>query len=242
MMAELFGRSGGSCRGKGGSMHIADVSKGMLGANGIVGGGAPLAAGAGLTAKINGHDQVSVCFFGDGASNQGAFHEAANLAAIWQLPVVVVCENNGYAEATPANYSVSVQDIADRAKAYNMPGFTVDGQDVMAMYEAAGAAIERARAGEGPTLLEAKTYRYYGHYSGDPGGYRTEDEVNAAKSRDCIERFKRQALNANLVKESELAETDQRVAKQIDDAVEFGKTSPLPTADEVTTDVYVTYP
>src|SRR5439155_20666029 len=214
MMAELYGKATGSCRGKGGSMHIADVSKGMLGANGIVGGGAPLAVGAGLTAKINGRGQVSVCFFGDGASNQGAFHEAANLAAIWKLPVLFVCENNGYAEATPASYSVSVQDIADRAKAYNMPGFTVDGQDVMAMYEAAGAAVERARSGEGPTLLEAKTYRYYGHYSGDPGGYRTEDEINAAKSRDCIERFKRQALNAKLLSEAQLADVGKQVVKQ----------------------------
>src|SRR5438067_3707401 len=156
MMAELYGKATGSCRGKGGSMHIADVSKGMLGANGIVGGGAPLAVGAGLTAKINGSGQVAVCFFGDGASNQGAFHEAANLAAIWKLPVLFVCENNGYAEATPATYSVSVVDIAKRAEAYNIPGFVVDGQDVFAVYEATGEAVKRARNGEGPTLLEIR--------------------------------------------------------------------------------------
>ncbi len=155
MMAELYGRATGACKGKGGSMHIADVDKGMLGANGIVGGGAPLAAGAGLTAKYNKRGQVAVCFFGDGANNQGAFHEAANLAAIWKLPVIFVCENNGYAEATPVNYATSVQDIAARASAYNIPGLVVDGQDVFAVYEAAGEAVRRARAGEGDQRGEA---------------------------------------------------------------------------------------
>ena len=242
MMAELYGKSTGSCKGKGGSMHIADVSKGMLGANGIVGAGAPLAAGAGLTAKYNGHGQVSVCFFGDGASNQGAFHEAANLASIWKLPVLFVCENNGYAEATPAQYSVSVTDIADRARAYNMPGVVVDGQDVFAVYEAVGEAVRRAREGGGPSLLECKTYRYGGHYSGDPGGYRTEEEINAAKSRDCIDRFKAQVLRANLLTEDDLAAIDAKAKQEVDDSIAYAEQSPLPEVDQVTTDVYVSYP
>ena len=242
MMAELYGKATGACKGKGGSMHIADVDKGMLGANGIVGGGAPLACGAALTGKINGRGQVAVCFFGDGASNQGAFHEAANLASIWKLPVIFVCENNGYAEATPASYSVSVQDIAHRAGSYNMPGLVVDGQDVFAVYEAASEAVRRARAGEGPTLLECKTYRYLGHFSGDPGGYRTDEEIAAAKSRDCIERFKRQVLAQGLVEERELAEFDARARDSVERSIDFAKSSPLPALDEVTTDVYVSYP
>jgi len=242
MMAELYGRATGACKGKGGSMHIADVDKGMLGANGIVGAGAPLAAGAALTAKHNRRGQVAVCFFGDGASNQGTFHEAANLAAIWHLPVIFVCENNGYAEATPASYSVAVPDIAARASAYSMPGIVVDGQDVFAVYEAASAAIRRARAGEGPTLLECKTYRYYGHYSGDPGGYRTEEEINAARARDCIDRFRQEVLRRGLLTEEELSAIDRQVKTQVDEAVEYGRRSPLPTPDLVTTDVYVSYP
>ncbi len=242
MMAELYGRATGACKGKGGSMHIADVDKGMLGANGIVGGGAPLAAGAGLTAKYNKRGQVAVCFFGDGANNQGAFHEAANLAAIWKLPVIFVCENNGYAEATPVNYATSVQDIAARASAYNIPGLVVDGQDVFAVYEAAGEAVRRARAGEGPTLLECKTYRYYGHFSGDPGGYRSEEEINEAKRRDCLERFKRQVLDRGLLTQAELDEIDRRSKEAIEQAVAFAKSSPLPSPEEVTTDVYVRYP
>jgi pyruvate dehydrogenase E1 component alpha subunit len=242
MMAELYGRATGACKGKGGSMHIADVDKGMLGANGIVGGGVPLAAGAGLTAKYNKRGQVAVCFFGDGANNQGAFHEAANLAAIWKLPVIFVCENNGYAEATPVNYATSVQDIAARASAYNIPGLVVDGQDVFAVYEAAGEAVRRARAGEGPTLLECKTYRYYGHFSGDPGGYRSEEEINEAKRRDCLERFKRQVLDRGLLTQVELDEIDRRSKEAIEQAVAFAKSSPLPSPEEVTTDVYVRYP
>ena len=163
MMAELFGKATGTCKGKGGSMHIADMDKGMLGANGIVGGGPPLACGSGLTAKINTTDQVTICFFGDGASEQGTLHESLNLAAIWKLPVVFVAENNGYAESTPAHYHCSVENIADRAAAYNMPGLSIDGNDIFAVHEATSQAVVR----EGPTLLECKTYRFYGHYEGD---------------------------------------------------------------------------
>src|SRR5438132_12147866 len=162
MVAELLGREAGACRGKGGSMHIADVHKGMLGANGIVGGGFPLAAGAGLTARTNGKCQVAVCFFGDCAVNQGTFHEGLNLAGIWKLPVVFVAENNGYAESTPVTYHMSCRDIADRAAGYGMPGVTVDGLDVFAVYEAAGEAVARARRGEGPSMIECMTYSYHG--------------------------------------------------------------------------------
>jgi len=242
MMAELYGKATGSCKGKGGSMHIADVDKGMLGANGIVGGGAPLAAGAGLTAKYNGKSQVAISFFGDGASNQGALHEAMNLSSIWKLPVVFVCENNGYAEATPSQYSVSVADVSARASSYNMPGFTVDGQDVLAVYEAAGEAIARARRGEGPSLVECKTYRYFGHYSGDPGGYRTEEEINEAKRRDCILGLRTRLIERETATAAELDAIDAQAKQAVRDADEFAKSSPDPGLDTVLTDVYVSYP
>src|SRR5207253_9076862 len=187
MMAEIYGKSGGACKGKGGSMHIADVNKGMLGANGIVGGGFPLAAGAGLTAKFNGKGQVAVCFFGDGAGNQGTFHEGLNLAGIWKLPVIFVAEINGYAESTPVTYHMSCRDIADRAAGYGMPGVSVDGLDVFAVYEAAGEDISRARRGEGPSLIECKTYRYYGHFEGDAITYRTKEELASYLERDPIQ-------------------------------------------------------
>ncbi|SVB10727.1 uncharacterized protein METZ01_LOCUS163581, partial [marine metagenome] len=179
MMAEIMGRATGQCGGKGGSMHIADFSKGMLGANAIVGASIPLAVGAALTAKYKGieNESVGVSFFGDGASSQGVLHESMNLASIWKLPVIFACENNGYAEATPAWYSVSADDIASRADGYGMPGVVVDGMDVFAVYDAAGEAIARARAGEGPTFLELKTYRYHGHFhADDPKKYRKPDE------------------------------------------------------------------
>src|SRR5712691_2605988 len=172
MMAELFGKKTGTCKGKGGSMHIADLELGMLGANGIVGGGPPLACGSGLTAKVNKTDQVTICFFGDGASEQGTLHESLNLASIWKLPVIFVAENNGYAESTPAHYHCSVENIADRASGYNMPGVTLDGNDIFAVYEAAHEAVTRARAGQGPSLLECKTYRFNGHFEGDAQTYK----------------------------------------------------------------------
>src|SRR5204862_1724668 len=204
MVAELLGREAGACRGKGGSMHIADVNKGMLGANGIVGGGFPLAAGAGLTAKFNGKGQVAVCFFGDGAGNQGTFHEGLNLAGIWKLPVIFVAENNGYAESTPVTYHMSCRDIADRAAGYNMHGVTVDGLDIFAVYEAAGEAIARARRGEGPSLIECKTYRYYGHFEGDTITYRTKDELEFYRGRDPILGLRRFMIDGNIASEAEL--------------------------------------
>src|SRR3954453_20096944 len=218
MVAELMGKATGSCKGKGGSMHIADVDKGMLGANGIVGGGPPLAAGAALTAKTLGTGGVAVCFFGDGASNQGTFHESLNLAAIWKLPVVFVCENNGYAESTPFHYHCSTTDVANRASAYEMPGLVVDGLDLFAVYEASGEAIARARRGEGPTLIEAKTYRYYGHFQGDMVTYRTEAEVDRYRQRDAINLVRSHAIQHGLATEADLEAIDARTKDQLDQA------------------------
>jgi pyruvate dehydrogenase E1 component alpha subunit len=241
MVAELMGKATGVCKGKGGSMHIADVSKGMLGANGIVGGGIPLACGAALTAKTLGTGGVAVCFFGDGASNQGTFHEGLNLAAIWKLPVVFVCENNGYAEATPVSYHCSATDVATRASAYEIPGLVVDGLDLFAVYEAAGEAIARARRGEGPTLIEAKTYRYYGHFQGDMVTYRTEEEVLRYRDRDPIAGAKKYIKDHDLATEEELDAIDERVVNALDTAWESAQTAPWPAAEEALTDVYVSY-
>jgi len=241
MMAELYGKATGSCNGKGGSMHIADVTKGMLGANGIVGAGGPLACGAGLTAKVKGTDQVTICFFGDGAAEQGTMHESMNLASIWKLPVVFVCENNGFAQTTPSRYHCAAEDIADRATAYNMPGFSVDGTDLFAVYEAAGEAIARARRGEGPTLIECKAFRYYGHFQGDNLSYYTEDDKAQQKARDPIDKFAKRVLDRKLLSEAELAEIDARAKKVLDEAVQFAEQSPYPALDAILTDVYVSY-
>ena len=242
MVAELLGREAGACRGKGGSMHIADVNKGMLGANGIVGGGFPLAAGAGLTAKYNGKGQVAVCFFGDGAGNQGTFHEGLNLAGIWKLPVIFVAENNGYAESTPVTYHMSCRDIADRAAGYNMPGVTVDGLDVIAIYEAAGEAIARARRGEGPSLIECKTYRYYGHFEGDAITYRTKEEEESYRARDAIQSLRNAILKRQVATEAELDAIDAQAQNSIDLAWQYAEAAPYPAPEEALTDVYVKYP
>jgi pyruvate dehydrogenase E1 component alpha subunit len=242
MVAELLGREAGACRGKGGSMHIADVHKGMLGANGIVGGGFPLATGAGLTARYNGRGQVAVCFFGDGAANQGTFHESLNLAGIWKLPVVFVAENNGYAESTPVTYHMSCRDIAERAAGYGMPGVTVDGLDVFAVYEAAGEAIARGRRGEGPSLIECKTYRYYGHFEGDAVTYRTREEVDSFRARDPIQALRRSLVERGIASAEELDAIDKQVQERIDDAWRFAEAAPLPAPEEALTDVYVSYP
>ena len=241
MMCELYGKKNGSCKGKGGSMHIADVDKGMLGANGIVGAGGPLACGAGLTAKVKGTDQVTVCFFGDGASEQGTMHESMNLASIWKLPVVFVCENNGYAQTTPTRYHCSAADIADRATAYNMPGFIVDGTDLFAVYEAAGEAIARARRGEGPTLIECKAFRYYGHFEGDNLSYYTEEEKAGQKVRDPIDKFTKGVIERKLLSKDELAKIDARAKEVLDEAVQLAEQSPYPALEEILTDGYVSY-
>jgi TPP-dependent pyruvate/acetoin dehydrogenase alpha subunit len=239
MMAELFGRSTGVCKGKGGSMHIADLEKGVLGANGIVGAGLPLACGAALTAKLTRSGTVVVSFFGEGTANIGAFHESLNLASIWKLPVVFVCENNRYAQTTPVEYASGVPEIASRASAYAIPGVAVDGQDVLVMYEAAGEAVARARAGGGPTLLEAATYRYYGHYFGDPEErYRTREEVETYRAKDCIAHFRQRVIADRTLSEEALAAEDASVARELDEAIAFAVGSPQPGPDDLLTDVY----
>ncbi|MBH3699143.1 thiamine pyrophosphate-dependent dehydrogenase E1 component subunit alpha [Pseudomonas aeruginosa] len=243
MMAEIYGKKTGVCQGKGGSMHIADLEKGMLGANGIVGAGAPQAARAALAAKLKGSDAVAVAFFGDGGSNEGAVFEAMNLAAVWNLPCLFVAENNGYAEATAANWSVACDHIADRAAGFGMPGVTVDGFDFFAVHEAAGAAIERARAGEGPSLIEVKLTRYYGHFEGDAQTYRDPDEVkHYRETRDCLKQFRERTCHAGLLSASDLDAIDAEVEARIEDAVQRAKNDPKPEPDDLLRDVYVSYP
>lgn len=242
MMAEVYGKANGACKGKGGSMHIADVDKGMLGANGIVGAGGPLACGPGLMAKTLGTDQVTVCFFGDGAAEQGTMHEAMNLACCWTLPLVFVCENNGYAESTPCGYHCAAKNISDRGVAYDMPGVTVDGTDLFAIYETAEEAIDRARRGEGPSLIECRGFRYYGHFEGDAILYMTEEEKERNHARDPINNFKKRGLERRLLSEAQIAEVDTRVAAIIKEAVKFAEESAWPDSEEVFTDVYVNYP
>ncbi len=242
MMAEIYGKSTGICHGKGGSMHIADMSKGMLGANGIVGGGPPLVCGVGLKAKVTKTDQVGVSFTGDGGSNQGTFLESLNLAASWHLPCVFVVENNGYAESTSSNYHQSGIDVAKRADGFGLPGITVDGFDFFAVHEAAGEAISRARNGGGPTLLECKVMRYFGHFEGDQQTYRGDGEVEALRrDRDCLNAFRRRVTEAGIVEAEELTEIDEATARLMDEAVREAKAAPDPTPADVLTDVYVRY-
>jgi TPP-dependent pyruvate/acetoin dehydrogenase alpha subunit len=241
MAAELMGRQTGICKGKGGSMHVADVERGMLGANGIVGGGFPLACGAALTAKIHGTDAVTICFFGDGAANQGTFHESVNLAAIWKLPVVFVCENNGYAEATTFAYHCSVSDIATRAQGYDIPGVIVDGLDALAMFAAAGEAIDRARRGDGPTLIEAKTYRFYGHEEGDAATYRTAEEVEAHRARDPLTTLAAHLTGNGIATEADIERMAAAATATVDAAYAAGAAAPWPDPAETLDDVYVSY-
>ena len=240
MMAELYGKITGTNRGKGGSMHITDVRAGMLGVNPIVGMGATHAVGAALSAKVRHTSQVAVAFFGEGAASFGALHEAMNLAAIWKLPVVFVCENNRYSQSTPVEYAVAATNIADRAAAYRMPGVTVDGQDVIAVCTAAVEAVQRARSGAGPSLIECQTYRYYGHHQGDDTRrYRTKEEEDAARERDCIKHFREQVLGDGSLDAEELDAIDKKNKEKIDLAVIFAEQSPLPQPAELYTDVYV---
>jgi TPP-dependent pyruvate/acetoin dehydrogenase alpha subunit len=242
MMAELLGKSTGTNKGKGGTMHIADINKGMLGANGIVGSNIPVATGVGLSAKVRGTDQVSVVFFGDGASNQGTLHEAMNLAGIWKLPVIFVCENNRYAEATPYEYSVAGASIAARAEGYDMPAIVADGQSVLEMFEISGEAVKRARAGEGPTFIEAQTYRYHGHFGADdPLTYRTQEEEDYYEARDCIATMGAYLLENDLATQEELDAVDQQALSDVADAIKFADESPFPDDSELMTDVYISY-
>ena len=242
MMAEIYGKETGLCGGKGGSMHIADLSKGMMGANGIVGGGPPLVCGAALAAKKLGTGGIAVAFFGDGASNQGTTMESLNLASVWNLPCVFVVENNGYAEATSSKYSVACDDAADRAGAFNMPGVVVDGHDFFAVYEAAGEAVKRAREDSAPTLIEVKINRYYGHFEGDAQTYRGKDEVKIIReTKDCLDKFRAKVTSAKLLDNSELNAIDSDVAEIIDNAVDRAKAASKPPVAELLTDVYISY-
>ena len=240
MMAEIYGKKTGCCKGKGGSMHIADFSVGMLGANGVVGGGYNLAAGAALAQKMQGRKDVSVVFFGDGASNRGTFHEAANMASVWKLPLLFVCEMNEYASTTPYLTATSVADISRRAYGYDMPAAIVNGNDVFSVYEAAKQLIEYIRAGNGPAFLECKTYRVKGHFVGDPEKYRTRDEVqkNVAE-RDPIEFFEKKILDAGLYTQSDMEAVQAKVDTMIAGALKFAQESPEPDASELLADLYV---
>jgi pyruvate dehydrogenase E1 component alpha subunit len=232
----------GSCRGKGGSMHIADLSKGMMGANGILGAGAPLVCGAALAAKYRGDGAVAICFVGDGASNQGTFLESLNLAAVWNLPAIFVVENNGYAESTSRDYAVAVDSYVDRAAGFGLPGVTVDGLDFFAVYEAAGEIIKRAREGGGPALLECKMIRMYGHFEGDQQTYRAKGELEDIRAnKDCIKMFSQRVTEAGVISRGELDAIDREVVAEIQQAVASAKAAPLPTAADLTTDVYVSY-
>jgi TPP-dependent pyruvate/acetoin dehydrogenase alpha subunit len=238
MMAELLGRATGYSGGKGGSMHIADMDKHMLGANGIVGGGMGLATGAALTAKLQNTGSVAICFFGDGALEQGILHETTNLSAIWKLPVVFVCENNQYAMSARSDWSVAGGDPAKRAAGYGIPGTTVDGMDLFAVNAAAGAYVDRARRGDGPAYLVCDTYRYHGHHAGDPLNYREKEEVERWRLQDPIERVKREAVARGAIRPDEIESLEHQIEQQIEEAVEFAKNSPDPTPDQLMTDIY----
>jgi pyruvate dehydrogenase E1 component alpha subunit len=239
MMAELYGRATGYCRGKGGSMHIADLDLGILGANGIVGAGIPIAAGAALAFAMRGEPRVAVAFFGDGASNTGAFHEGLNLAAVWKLPCVFVCENNEYAESTPRRIHQPVAEIAVRAQAYAMPGVVCDGMDFFAVHAAVGEAVRRARTGQGPTLVEAKTYRFLGHHMGDPGtAYRTRDEVEQYRQRDPLRLFREQVRRQGWLSADALAAVEREVEAELAEAVRFARQSPPPPVEWALEDIF----
>jgi pyruvate dehydrogenase E1 component alpha subunit len=241
MMAELLGRRTGYCKGKGGSMHIADFEGGNLGANGIVGGGFPIAAGAGISIQNRGTDQVVACFFGDGASNQGTFHESLNLAALWKLPVLFVCENNLYALSTPLRESAGLPEISERARAYGIPGVRVDGNDILAVYDAAREAIRRARAGEGPTLIDCLTYRFFGHFTGDPGRgatYRSKEEMEQWLERCPIRKLRQHLTDSRAMSDATEREIMARAQAAIEAAVAFAESSPWPSPDEALEDVF----
>ncbi len=240
MMAEIFGKETGLCKGKGGSMHIADIDKGMLGANGMVGGGFPIAVGAGLRNKYLKTKDVAICFFGDGAANEGTFHEGINMASIWNLPVVFVCENNGFAESTSVKYASGSKTIAERSVAYGIPGVRVEGKDLVAVYEAAGEAIDRARRGEGPTLLECVTYRNYGHFEGDEQKYKAkEGEEKDYATIDNIVEFRKVAIENKWLSEKVANNIEAQSIKDTEDAVTFARKSSVPKPEALYEDVSI---
>ncbi len=237
-MAELMGKQTGFCKGRGGSMHIADLKKGNLGANAIVGGGIPIAVGGALAAKLKGTDNVAVSFFGDGASNQGTFHESINLASVWKLPAIFVCENNSFAISVPVETSTSVKDISVRSKGYDIPGVTVDGNDVLAIYDAMEKALKRAKAGKGPTLIECKTYRWKGHWTGDPEVYRTREQVAEWMEKCPIKRLRKYMIDEKISTEKELDDIEAKAQADVDEATQFAIDSPEPDPAHVLDDVF----
>mgnify|MGYP002529054979 CR=1 FL=1 len=240
MMAEIMGKATGQCGGKGGSMHIADFSVGMLGANGIAGAGMPIATGAALAAQMDGNGGVAACFFGDGASNAGTFHTSLNLASVWKLPVIFVCENNGWAVSVPASYGLSVEDVAVRGSSYNIPGVTVDGIDVLAVYEATQEAVRRARSGEGPTLLECKTHRWRIHSEqrGNPEDPRPQEAKDQGPQHDPIAEFARRLTEQGVMSQALLQQIHQEVEDAVGEAIEFAKNSPFPKPEDALSDVF----
>jgi len=238
MMAELFAKKTGYCKGKGGSMHIADFSIGIVGATGIVGSGIPVATGVALACKMRRSGQVVACFFGDGASNTGAFHEGLNLASVWDLPVIFVCENNQYAESTPQREHQKIKDVSIRAISYGIPGLNVDGNDVVAVFNAARKAVERAREGEGPTLIECKTYRWMGHYIGDPAYYRSKGEVEGWKEKCPIKRLRKRLVEEKVLSEDETAQIEEDVKAKIKKAISFAENSPDPLPEDALKDIF----
>ena len=240
MTAELFGKKTGYCKGKGGSMHIADFSIGILGANGVVAGGLPIITGAGLSINMRKTDQVAVCFFGDGAANRGPVHEAMNMASIWKLPVLFVVENNMWASTTPLNHSCSVQDLCSRAAGYNIPGEKVDGNDILAVRKTTAEAVARARAGEGPTFIENKTYRIKGHFEGDPQKYRTKEEIKSWQDeKDPINRFSRVLFQKRYLSRKLVDRILAEVQSELNEAVTFAEDSPFPEPEDALTDLYI---
>jgi len=238
MMAELAARSTGYCGGKGGSLHMTDFDLGILGANGIVAGGIPMAVGAALAFQMRRETRVALSFFGDGAVNEGSFHEAANLAGLWKLPIIFLCENNLYGEGTPQEKQAPVKDLSIRAAGYAFPGVIVDGNDVVAVYEATKEAVGRARAGEGPTFIEGKTYRHRGHYEGDPMVYRSDDEMAAWKERDPVAWLRKRLLDNGTATQAEISAVENEIQTILDDAVAFAAASPEPPAESAMAGVY----
>jgi pyruvate dehydrogenase E1 component alpha subunit len=239
-MAEIFGRRDGYCRGRGGSMHVASKELGLIGSNGIVGGGIPISLGTAFASVYKGNDRVTVSFFGDGASNEGTFHESLNLASLWDLPIVFCCENNEWAEFTPKRVHMRIEKISERAVSYGIPGVTVDGDDVLSVQEEAERAIARARKGEGPTLLECKTHRWFGHFAGDAQKYRSPNEIEEAKGFDPIPRFQKTLFKLKTLKPEDVERLELKVRSEIDEAVAFALNSPIPADESLLEDVYST--
>ena len=238
MFAELLGKATGVCRGKGGSMHLGDLSLGVYPNNGILGSAAPIAVGSALAMKMRGTDQVHVCFFGDGQANLGSIHEAMNFAGVHRLPILFVCENNQYAVSVPQSKSTAVEDVADRAAGYGFPGLVVDGQDVTAVYEVAQEAIKRARAGEGPSLIECKTLRFRGHYEGDTESYRSQEEIERVRQRDPLDLFEKRLRELGILTDEIAQEMSAQVDREIEEAYAAAQADPMPSLEEVTTDVF----